>query len=162
MRSAIISDCRKYRYALTRKYYGNKCCMFIMLNPSTADECIDDPTVRKCTLFADSWGYGNIIIVNLFALRATDPKEIYWTEDPVGPDNHKHVKEILEQSIFWDKFLVVCAWGNHGRYMEQNSAMIGWLEDQSVKPHYLKMTKKKEPSHPLYLPKKLKPIPWEV
>ena len=89
---AVISDCGKYRYRLTRKWGYGRPCGFIMLNPSTADALHDDPTIRRCVGFAKAWGCGALIVVNLFAVRATSPREMMRADDPVGPENKEHVQ----------------------------------------------------------------------
>ncbi len=160
-RSAVISDCRKYRYALSRVWDENKkSVMFIMLNPSTADAEKDDPTIRRCIGFAQEWGYGGLHVVNLFAFRATDPRELLSSYSIEGSENQKWIKEISSLSD-----LIVCAWGN--------SPIVNKLQKkfgQSWKPllciekplHYLQLSNDGTPKHPLYLPKKLTPISFDV
>lgn len=126
--------------------------MFIGLNPSTADETVDDPMVRRCIGYAQKWGYAGLCIVNLFAFRATLPKDMKVAEDPVGPDNDSVIIDVAKHQVD----IVVAAWGINGAYMGRDKkvkAMISRL-------HYLKLTKNGFPSHPLYLPKKLNPVPW--
>jgi len=122
-----------------------------MLNPSTADERILDPTVRRCTGYAMAWGFGSIEIVNLFALRSTDPAELYRADDPVGPDN--------DLSILWcasSCTIAVAAWGTHGQHLDRGREVVEMLRGK-VALKYLRLTKSGEPNHPLYLPKDLKP-----
>lgn len=152
-RSAVISPCGRYRYALWRRWRDDRpgICMFVMLNPSTADATIDDPTIRRCITFAHSWGYGAIYVLNLFAFRATDPRELLRTADPIGPDNHIYLK-------CWGMSadIRIAAWGAHGGLLYQNEV----VRDIIPRLHYLKLNKDGLPAHPLYLPGSLVPIPW--
>ena len=114
-KSAVISADGKYRYYLRRTVSGgSRIATFIMLNPSTADAQADDPTIRKCIGFCRLWGCGELYVVNLFALRATDPKMIGKTLDPVGTDNRVWVEHATGCAD-----MVVCACGAYGTYMDQ-------------------------------------------
>lgn len=107
-RSALISPCGTYRYWLHRRWDDRELLYWIMLNPSTADAMKDDPTIRKCIGFAKLNGYGGIAVGNLFAYRATDPRELILCRgfvEPVGPDNDAQIKGIPTDRD------VVCAWG---------------------------------------------------
>lgn len=108
--SAIFSEDRVYRYALERRWGSGPFVLFVMLNPSTADEHVDDQTIRRCVGFARDWGYGGLIVANLFAFRATDPRELATVEDPVGPDCDVWLDTCSARSA-----LVVVAWGSHRR-----------------------------------------------
>ena len=111
IKSAEISPCGLYRYSLTRKWEAWKGTVnFIMLNPSTADAQEDDPTIRRCIGFAKAWGYGGIVVTNLFAYRATNPKELKKVDKPFGEHNHLYQ---LEAAVISSE-LTVCAWGAHG------------------------------------------------
>lgn len=151
-RSAEFSDCRKYRYALWRHWgEGKSYAMFIGLNPSTADEKIDDPTVRRCMAFAQAWGYDGLCMTNLFAYRATVPDDMKCAQEPIGPDTDKWLKKLAKKAG-----VVVAAWGVHGRFMQRDHAVL-----QMIQPlHYLRLTKGGYPGHPLYLPKTLQPLVW--
>lgn len=149
-RSATFSDCRTYRYELWRRWGRGKYAMFIGLNPSTADETKDDPTIRRCMSFARSWGYDALCMTNLFAFRATDPADMKKAAQPIGWDNDLMLTELAR-----DAGVVIAAWGAHGTYMNR---------DQSVRLmvpglHYLRLTKGGHPWHPLYLPSGLTPMP---
>lgn len=165
---AIISDCGKYRYRLSRKWDGSsvKPCTFIMLNPSTADAEIDDPTIRRCINFAKSWDCGELIVVNLFAFRATSPKDMMAADDPVGPDNMEHVKWAVDYTLngheAWPdgRGMIVCAWGANGTFMGQDQTVRGWVEAEQAMPMALAFTKQGQPRHPLYLKSNLQPIPF--
>ena len=156
-KSAGISDCGEYRYWLTRAQphgVGRGRCTFIMLNPSTADAEEDDPTIRRCMNFAWSWGFNNLLVLNLFAYRATSPKDLKIASDPVGPNNKHYFK--ISSEVESDR--VICAWGAHGSYRGQDKTVLGWLFDLGVTPMALKLTKCGHPGHPLYLPKTAKPF----
>ena len=107
--TAIFSRCRTWRYTLNRRWSEATRVVFLLCNPSTADEAQDDPTLRRCRGFAQSWGYGGMTILNLFAIRGTDPRILARVEDPVGPENDANILRTLE-----DCQLLVCAWGCGG------------------------------------------------
>jgi len=152
--SAVISDCGKYRYVLKRVWNASlPVCVFVGLNPSTADANEDDPTIRRCVGFAKSWGYGGLVMLNLFAYRATNPQDMLCSVliDPVGPENDNHIlKEVSKAGI------VIAAWGFHGANFGRDKRIIVMVKNL----HYLKLTKDGQPSHPLYLRKDLKPLLW--
>lgn len=151
-RSAVISDCGTYRYELHRQWSTLPRVGWIMCNPSTADAEIDDPTIRRCIGFAKAWGYGGIVVRNLYALRAADPKELWKPEvRPAGPDNDSYLLDAVDDPV------TVCAWGVNGR---RGDAVINALSDAGVALHYLEMTRAGKPKHPLYLRGDLKPTPF--
>ena len=150
-RQARFSRCGKYRYALCRKWNGGESVMFVGLNPSTADQYQDDPTVRRCIRFARDWGFGRLVVVNLFAFRSTDPRVLGAVKDPVGPTNDRHIRDLAS-----DVQLVIAAWGNRGRLLNRHQLLLGWLPD----PHCLGITKSGLPRHPLYLRHDVKPFPF--
>ena len=121
--SAKFSSCRTYRYSLTRIWDDSKeTCVFIGLNPSTADENDDDPTIRRCIRFAKDWGFGRLVMVNLFSYRATDPKVMKSTPHPIGDDNDKHLLAECGKAQ-----LVVAAWGNHGGHLNRSFDVLNLL-----------------------------------
>lgn len=126
--------------------------MFIGLNPSTADEVQDDPTVRRCINFSKEWGYSGLCMTNIFGFRATDPVYMKVQEDPVGPENDKALLEIAENAG-----VIVAAWGVHGVHLERESKVKALLGDRLK---CLRLTKDGHPAHPLYLPKILMPVPF--
>jgi hypothetical protein len=154
-KSATLSDCKKYRYCLTRIWDDKKpVVLFIMLNPSTADEEKDDATIRRCMKFSDDWGFGGLYVINLFAFRATKPEELLKESLPVGSENEHWFKEM---NTLTDK--VICAWGN-GRIVDKiqkafpHYKPLRWIK----KPlHYLELSKDGTPKHPLYLLKSSSP-----
>lgn len=151
-RSADLSSCRTYRYALWRIWGGTAgYAMFVGLNPSTADETEDDPTIRRCIAFARSWGYSGLCMTNLFAFRATQPADMRAAADPVGPDNDDWLRDAGSAAA-----VVVAAWGCHGVHQGRDAIVRALLP----RLHYLRLTKDGHPGHPLYLPKTLRPVPW--
>ena len=154
---AEISPCGQYRYLLSREV--SQCggaVTFIMLNPSTADASNDDPTIRRCIGFARKWGCGTLFVVNLFGRRATDPAALRTTDDPVGPDNKSWLLWAVDRCVgdaMYSKqaYTIVCAWGTHGTYMDQDRTVLGWLDEVSVKRMALGITKEGHPRHPLYV-----------
>ena len=150
--SAVIEG--DYRYLLARAWDAMAEPMtWIMLNPSTADATVDDPTIRRCIGFAKAWGFGSIYVVNLFALRSTNPAALRTHPDPIGPKNDRYIREATEHSS-----LNVAAWGNHGAYLTRGYKVAATIP----RLHVLNMTGEGQPAHPLYLPKKREPIPWVV
>jgi len=144
--SAVLSDDRTYRYRLTRTWDTEKPTVaLIMLNPSTADETADDPTIRRCLDYAKRWGYGTLVVGNLFALRATDPSELTDHDAPIGPENDSHLQEICDEA---EK--VVVAWGTNGT-VEGREREVAVLLDADL--YALNTTKDGHPNHPLYQPK---------
>src|SRR5688572_3379702 len=147
---AEFSACRRYRYSLTRIWDETKpLACFCGLNPSTADETQDDRTVRREVGFAKAWGYGALVKVNAYAFRSTDPNGLWQVDDPYGPDN---IAAISEWSRKADLF--VAAWGNNIR-ADQAWKLRLLFDVNDVKVHALRLTKKGQPEHPLYLPKTL-------
>jgi len=150
-KGAILSACREYRYALWRQWNSGPIAMFIGVNPSTADETQDDPTIRRCVEFAKSWGCGTLYMGNLFAYRATLPSVMRAHPNPVGPFNDDHLKSLAKSAR-----VVVAAWGTNGSHKGRDKEVRAILPKLS----YLRLTKDGHPSHPLYLPKDLKPVAW--
>ena len=155
--SAYFSDCEKYRYALIRKFSdGPKTINFIMLNPSTADQFYNDPTISKCENRSLALGFNKMVITNLFAYRATDPNDMMAVEDPIGERNDIH---ILDNATKADT--VVCAWGNGGQHRRRSDDIVKLLKKNKIKLHALKINSSGEPSHPLYLSNKLELFEWK-
>ena len=156
-RGAIFDDARVYRYVLTRTLKRDatgRTVSFVCLNPSKADEHIDDNTVRRCLRFAHEWGYTHVNVLNIFALRSTDPRALYASADPVGPLNDYWINSRVGCSD-----LIVAAWGNHGKHLERSKKVRGILSRHMV--YCFGITKEGEPKHPLYLPldAELMPLP---
>ena len=140
--SANLSKCRNYRYSLSRIWAEGPQVLFIMLNPSTADEHIDDPTIRRCISFAYSNGFGGITVVNLFAFRSSSPKDLKLQSDPIGPENDDWIRSMSECHD-----VIIAAWGNHGSYMNRGDA----IRDKIQNLKCLGMNKSGQPKHPLYV-----------
>ena len=148
---ASLSQCKKYRFALWRIWDESKpYAMIIGLNPSTADEKDDDPTIKRCIDFAKSWGYGGLCKGNLFAFRATEPSDMFASYDPVGPGNDEWLVKLSK-----DAGVVVAAWGNSGSHLGRSKKVLQLIPTL----HYLKINKTGEPAHALYLKATLQPIP---
>jgi hypothetical protein len=124
-----------------------------MLNPSTADELKLDPSCTRARRYAEAWGYGGLIVTNVFGWRATDPEKMKAERDPVGPGNDAAIVRAAKESA-----IVVCAWGNHGAFLERSAEVKNLL--QEIKLHALRVNANGEPAHPLYLPGTLRPRPW--
>lgn len=153
---ADFSDDRVHRYALFRRLKADgKVVNFIGLNPSTADEFKNDPTIRRCIGFAEAWGASLLVMTNIFAFRATDPKVMRAAVDPVGPDNDKALIEWASKSD-----VVVAAWGTHGVFESRGQEVLGLLATVSD-ISALGLTNHGHPKHPLYLPKNLVPFQWK-
>lgn len=146
-RDAVISDCGKYRYLLRRTWdHGRMRALFVMLNPSTADAEIDDPTIRSCARLCRSWGHGSFEVVNLFGWRATDPKELAGAADPVGPRNDRIAEAAISRCD-----VTICAWGAHTMAEKRVDAMVSLIGDHRPAAFCLGKTKKGAPKHPLYI-----------
>lgn len=151
--SVIMSADMKYRYRLSRNigslmYVGGTVC-FIMLNPSTADERNDDPTIRRCKSFGARLRCAKLEVVNLFALRATNPQELYrHGSGAVGPDNDQHIAEACNVAD-----IIICAWGNLGSYLGRDKDVLNLIRVQGrAKPQALKINVGTgQPTHPLYV-----------
>ena len=143
--SARFSRCGCYRYRLERQWDPlRQTVAFLMLNPSTADASSTDPTLRRCIAFARSWGFGGLVVGNLFALRSSNPGRLYEEADPVGPENDRYLCEMSESC---DR--IVCGWGRHGAYLGRASDVCGMLATSKL--YALKFTAGGHPSHPLYI-----------
>lgn len=150
---AIFSPCMAYRYALWRRWnFAGRFVAFIGLNPSTADEKQNDPTVTRCINYAKSWGYGGMTMLNAYAYRSTDPKGLRAVSDPTGPWNVESINDFTNDS---DCSLVVCCWGTH---CKPDDAAI--ILDQFDRPMCLGTNKDGSPKHPLYLPAHIRPVPF--
>lgn len=172
-KGAVLSPCGTYRYHLWRRvaeerpsanpsnagfdgYLGGRCA-FVMLNPSTADANVDDPTIRKCIGYARRWGFEWLDVVNLFAFRATNPERLYddYGTEPIGPDNDETIDRVCSEAA-----LVVCAWGKHGGFRGRGAKVRADLRKRVRSLCYLKLNGDGSPSHPLYLKGDLTPTEW--
>lgn len=154
--TAIYSPCMAYRYDLERVWdAGGPKALFIGLNPSTATEAQNDPTVERCERRARTMGFGAFRMGNIFALRATDPRDMRAHPAPVGDLTDAH----LHAAALWAD-LIVCAWGAHGIHLGREGAARDLLRATGKPLHVLGLTKAGAPRHPLYLPYAALPQPW--
>ena len=155
--AAAFSRDGRYRYTLERVWDpAGSVCVFVMLNPSVADDKVTDPTVRRCVGFARRWGYGGLRVLNLFALRSTDPKALYADPAPVGVENDDHLLALTRPDRAG---LVVCGWGAHGALHGRAWHVADMLRKAGVKLHRLGATAGGEPRHPLYVKGDTEPEP---
>lgn len=142
---AIFSSNRRYRYALWRRWEKNApYALFIGLNPSTADEFEDDPTIRRCRRFASDWGFGALCMVNLFAIRSRDPKDMMRFDRPIGVENDAFLR-----AMACGAGVIVCAWGANGGHRDRDKKVLSLLKRYEMK--CLGTTKEGQPKHPLYI-----------
>jgi hypothetical protein len=154
---AKFSACRRWRYLLWRCWDASRpVANFLMLNPSTADELKLDPSCTRARLYAERWGYGALVVTNLFGWRATDPGEMKRAKDPVGRGNDAAILRAAREAA-----IVVCAWGNHGAHLGRADAVLRLLVSGNLELKILKLNGAGQPAHPLYLPGALEPKPWK-
>lgn len=153
---AVYSDCERYRYALTRTWdpSGGRVA-FVMLNPSTATEVQNDPTVERCEQRARRLGYGAFRVVNIFAWRDTDPRAMRAAADPVGTGNDA----AIAQAASWAGH-TVCGWGTHGAHLDRGAAVEALLRETGQPLFHLGLTKDGHPRHPLYIGYSVAPTRW--
>ena len=148
---------RRYRYWLHRELAaeGKDGLVFVLLNPSTADALEDDPTIRRCVGFGKRWGFRELTVVNLFALRATSPAVLrQHGAAAIGSRN--------DDALRWARNAprtrtVVAGWGNHGMHLERDLAAMAIVRPLMA----LRTTKLGCPAHPLYLPSSAELLPYE-
>tara|TARA_B100000959_G_C14880025_1_gene582112 strand:+ start:597 stop:1049 length:453 start_codon:yes stop_codon:yes gene_type:complete len=146
IKSAILSDDRKHRYLLSRIWdLNNENILFIMLNPSSADEDLDDPTTKKIIRFSKKWGFGGMHICNLYTYRTSNPKKLFSIPKNKRGNNKNEIKKYAEKCS-----KVVYAWGNKEK-------VPSWLNEMVLNPTYIELSKEGIPKHPLYLKSNLKP-----
>ncbi len=157
IREAVLDG--DYRYHLTRRW-GPKIdtVVWVMLNPSTADADVDDPTIRRCISFSAELGADSLRVVNLYAYRATDPKHLLAVEDPVGPMNNTVIRETLLAARAM-RSPVIGAWGANAR-ADRVSEFVTIADECRVPLHCLGITKSGMPRHPLYVLGSTRPTPW--
>lgn len=153
---ASFSRCRRWRTLLWRRWDAARpAANFLMLNPSTADELQLDPSCTRARIYAERWGFGALIVTNLFAWRATDPVDMKSARDPVGRGNDAAILAAAREAK-----LLVCAWGNHGAHLRRSHKVVSLLRAARIDLHVLKMNGGGEPAHPLYLRGSLEPQVW--
>ncbi len=149
---AIFSKDKKYRYVLERNWDNTKSSvLFIGLNPSTADEFENDPTIRRLIGFAERWGYGGLYVCNLFGFRTPYPKELFKVKKPVGPRNDYYIKKIQKKAA-----KTILIYGNHGEKLNRHLDIQKLVKD----PYCVQISKRKMPMHPLYLKYTERPIKY--
>lgn len=153
---AVYSDCEAYRYELTRVWdsTGEK-ALFVMLNPSTATEFQNDPTVERCERRARTLGFGAFRVTNIFAYRATDPKVMRRVVDPIGPNND----DAISNGAAWAN-RIICAWGSHGAHMDRGTLVETLLRATAKPLWHLGLTQGGQPKHPLYIGYDRQPEIW--
>lgn len=153
---ATWSPCRRYRYTLRRPDLqgmfdpGFAAVAFLLLNPSTATETEDDPTIRRCIGFARRWGFAELVILNVYALRSTDPAGLWEVDDPVGPENDAAIAEVAARVE-----RIVCGWGKHAR-PERVRRVAELVAGRDT--YALAVNKDSSPKHPLYIPADREPM----
>lgn len=154
----VYSDCESYRYSLTREWdTGARRVMFVMLNPSKADEIANDPTVERCERRARALGFGAFRVTNIFAWRDTDPCAMRAAVAPVGPAND----DMLRDGALWAD-QIIAAWGAHGAHRDRGRKALALLRSCGVPLFHLGLTKEGHPRHPLYIAYAQKPLRWHA
>jgi hypothetical protein len=162
MIGTVFSECETYRYTLERTWekFPVRYCMFLMLNPSTADDVKNDPTIIRCVNYAKAWGYDGLYVGNLYGFRATQPQDMWYRwrqqEDIIGPDNDMWLRKMARKSE-----IIVAAWGSQA--IPERVVYVRTLLNltRTTDLHYLQLCANGMPSHPLYLNGKLKPQKWK-
>lgn len=154
--TAVYSDCEHYRYSLTRVWEpaGRK-VFFVMLNPSTATEVQNDPTVERCERRARTLGFGAFQVANIFAWRDTDPRKMRAAADPIGPGNDAAISEGCDWA---DQ--IICAWGTHGEHRGRGPQVEALMRATGLSLSHLGLSKAGHPKHPLYIAYVVQPEPW--
>ncbi|MEM9477201.1 MAG: DUF1643 domain-containing protein [Pseudomonadota bacterium] len=153
---AVYSDCERYRYSLTRTWDAGGHALFVMLNPSTATERQNDPTVERCERRARSLGFGTFTVCNIFAWRETDPFKMRRAAEPVGPENDA---AILAACAAADT--LICAWGTHGAHLDRGSQVETIMRATGRPLYHLGLSKAGHPKHPLYIAYAQRPALWD-
>jgi hypothetical protein len=153
---ATFSPCRKYRTTLWRVWDTMPVINFCMLNPSDANEVDSDPTVTRCINRAKLWGFGGVVVTNIFSIVSSDPSILYSADDPIGPGNDEAIKAC---ALYAEK--VICAWGSHGKHIGR-SVQVRKMLSPLKELYYLKISATTgEPYHPLYVAMSVEPKLWK-
>lgn len=157
MSGATFSACNRYRYVLWREWGSGPWCNFIMLNPSTADAEVNDPTIERCVRRAQTLGCGALYVTNAFALRSTDPKALYAEADPVGPENDEAIRRTIGLCS-----LIICGWGEHCEKVRKGRAdqIVAMIRHDGREPKALAINSSGAPKHPLYVGYAVQPQPF--
>lgn len=153
---AVYSDCERYRYSLTRIWQDGPTVSFVMLNPSTATEVQNDPTVERCERRARTLGFGGFRVTNIFAWRDTDPKKMRAAAEPVGALNDQ---AIADAALWCDT--LICGWGTHGAFMDRGKQVEHVLRATGKPLYHLGLSKAGHPKHPLYIAYVQQPELWQ-
>lgn len=154
--TATYSPCERYRYALTRVWDPSGArALFVMLNPSTATEVQNDPTVERCERRARTLGFGSFTVTNIFAWRDTDPKKMRAAADPIGPGNDAAIRDAAAEA---DR--IIAAWGAHGAHLGRGAEVQALLARTGRPLAHLGLTKDGHPRHPLYIGYAVEPVAW--
>lgn len=158
-KTAVISECRRYRYRLGRRWSDRPLLVFVMLNPSTADAAVDDPTIRRCIHFAKAHDFGGIDVVNLYAFRATHPRDLKSAAYPIGSENDWHIRNAARRGS-----AVCLAWGAFVANVadDRPEAVLRILRDLGIQPQCLHITRSGYPGHPLMLPNTARLAPFDL
>ena len=158
-REAVLSDCGRYRYSLVRRWASaGQPAQFVMLNPSTADDTLDDPTIRRCVGFARALDAAGLVVVNLYAYRATKPADLWQAEDPIGPDADTYLRLVARRAATQGAPLIA-AWGANAK-ADRVDHVRALVAEIGAELTALGVTKAGAPRHPLYLPATARPEPW--
>ncbi|MCV2863864.1 DUF1643 domain-containing protein [Albidovulum sediminicola] len=152
---AHYSDCGHYRYLLTRRWGAGDVLLYILLNPSTATEERNDPTIERCERRARALGFDGFAVANLFAWRATRPEDLKCAPEPVGPEN-----EAALLAAAAGAGMILCGWGLHGAFLGRGALVAEALRARGHPLCHLGLTKSGAPRHPLYVPYAQPPQPW--
>jgi hypothetical protein len=157
LKTAVISDCGRFRYRLGRRWADGEVLPFVMLNPSVASAEVDDPTVRRCVKFAQAHGFAALEVVNLFAFRATDPKDLRAAGYLAGPDNDTHIAAAASECA-----AICVAWGANVAGLERPQVVLPLLRATGKPLQCLRITRSGYPQHPLMLPSSCRLTPFDL
>lgn len=155
---AQLSACRLYRYLLWRIWDPSKPILtYLMLNPSTADEVENDPTITRCQKRAQLLGMGGMRVANLFAWRSPYPEDLASQDDPVGPENDRAILQACQDSPY-----VICGWGKNGSLRNRDRHVVAMLKQANVDVRALRVNSDGSPGHPLYIGYEVLPTLFEI
>jgi hypothetical protein len=153
--SAVLSDCRKYRYRLDRWWSDRPRVAFVMLNPSIADEVDNDKTINRLIGYARDWNLGGFTVANLFAWRETYSGELRKVAEPIGANNDEFILNVARSCC-----ATVVGWGAKGGNLNRDTHVMQLLKSNGIQPLAFELTKDGFPRHPLYLLKTATPSPY--
>lgn len=160
-KGAVISDCQQFRYKLWRRWNNAlPWQIWVMLNPSTADADVDDPTIKRLIKRATAGGFGGLAVFNLYCFRATDPSDLWQADDPCGPEGIKHMLQIQPMANCPEGGQIVCGWGENAKKSRVAIFTEYLAKEMGCQLHCLDVTKYGQPVHPLYQPYSKTPRLW--